>query len=257
MHETIRKKFNGFSANALRVWGVLFAAVGIAGSSIIQNTILQLDSVTSEELLTAMESNPDLFGLASVALVLQAIETCAAPIFAFLLVEGFQHTSNFKNYILRVLGCAALSEIPYNFAMSGSFIDLSSRNPVFALVIALAALYFFRLYEGKTLKLIGMKVLIFAAAFVWCRMLGVTDGVCLLIIATTLWALRNKPNVRTLFASAACMVCSMFNVFYVVSPMCFFAIHMYNGEKGDENRVFNYLIYPLLLAAAGVAAMFV
>ena len=38
--------------------------------------------------------------------------------------------------------------------------------------------------------------------------------------------------------------------------MGFMPIHFYRGEKGEENRLLNYLAYPVLLLAAGLAGMF-
>ena len=74
--------------------------------------------------------------LATIALVCQAVSTCAVPIFAFLLVEGFLHTSDWKRYLTRVSLMALAAEIPYNLAMSSKLIDLSSRNPAFGLVLS-------------------------------------------------------------------------------------------------------------------------
>lgn len=49
-------------------------------------------------------------------------------IFAFLLVEGTQHTGNFEKYLLRLLLWAFLSEIPYDFARSGSYFYWEEQN---------------------------------------------------------------------------------------------------------------------------------
>ena len=39
----------------------------------------------------------------------------AFPIFAFFVAEGLKYTKNKKRYILMLLGCAFLTQIPYAF----------------------------------------------------------------------------------------------------------------------------------------------
>lgn len=256
MSERIVRRSAGLSAGGLRAWGLILLTLGIGGRSIIQNSILHMNTIGNAELFEALQSNSALMGYATVALVLQAMETCAAPIFAMLLVEGVLHTADLKKYLLRVLGCALLSEIPYNMAYSGKYLDLAGRNPVFALVLGIVMLYFFRRYAGKDLKNIGIKFMVFAAAFVWSRMLNIADGQCIVILVAVLWFFREKKTMRSLFGFSASMLCSMFNVYYVASTMSFILIHIYNEEKGERNAVLNYLCYPLVLLCAGVAGMY-
>ena len=101
---------SGLHAGNLRAWGMLFAVAGIIGRSILQNQMLGVGVLSAEDLVQMMQSSQEAFIIATIALVLQAVETVAVPIFVFLLVEGFSHTSNWKKYILRVAAMAVLTE---------------------------------------------------------------------------------------------------------------------------------------------------
>ena len=60
------------------------------------------------------------------------------PIMAFLLVEGYKHTSNFKRYALRLLLFAFITYIPYMWAMRGF-----GLNVLFTLLLGLITLYLY------------------------------------------------------------------------------------------------------------------
>lgn len=250
-------KSKGFSGNAIRTWGYLFLLMGIAGQSIIQNRILGLGSVTTADLLAAMEANPTLMPMATLALVFQAIQTCAAPIFAFLLVEGFIHTSNRKNYLIRVACVALASELPYNLAMSGKLIDLSSRNPVFGLVLGMITLMFYASYQDFTLSHRLIKLVITVAGMVWGKMLGIADGSCLVFLIATFWGFRNKPSVRNMAVMGATCLCSLASIYYLAAPMAVLTLYMYNDEPGPRNVKFNYTAYPVALLILGLIAKFI
>ena len=112
----------------------------------------------------------------TLALLLQAMETCAVPIFAFLLVEGVEHTSSLRNCALRVAGLAVLSELPYNLATSGKLLDTTSRNPVFGLVVCLVMVYLYQKFPEKNAPHLLLRVLVTAAAVIWCSMLSIRYG---------------------------------------------------------------------------------
>lgn len=251
-----RRRTRGIGAGALRNWGIIFLAVGIAGRSILQNAVLGLGGMSNMELFNAMQADANVMNISTVALVFQAIETCAAPLFAFLLVEGFLHTSNFEKYLIRV-GCLALvSELPYNLAMTGDIFYLTSRNPVFALFLSLVMLFFFNKYSEKGIKNLFIKAMIFAAAFLWCLMLHVDQGICLVTMVAVLWLVRKKGNMRAILGFCSAMVCSVFDIFYMVSAMSFIFLHLYNGEEGNQSRAFSYAVYPGMLLVIGIAAKF-
>lgn len=251
-----RRSSKGTDAAAIRKWGMIFLTIGIIGQSIIQNRLLDLGSVSGNELLTAMNTNPMLMPLLTAALVCKVIETCAAPLFAFLLVEGFQRTASFEKYLIRVGAVAIISELPYNLAYGGKIFELTSRNPVFGLVICLVMLFFYTRYPEKGLKNFAMKALITAAAFLWCLMLHIDQGICLVVMVAMLWYARSKSNERAVLGFCSAMVCTLFDMYYIGSCMAFIMLHRYDEERGEQNEKFNYAFYPAVLLAVGIVGLF-
>lgn len=249
------RKPSGINRQALRIWATVFLVAGIAGKSIIQNSILGLGSVNGEQLLEMMNQNSSVMGMVTLALVLQAVEVCAVPLFVFMLVEGFKNTSDLKMYFLRVAGVALLSEIPYNLAVGGKFIDLQSRNPAVGLVLCMVMMYLYQRYEGKSIGKILIKILVTVAGALWTGILGVEHGLSCVIICAALWFTWEKANLRTFIGCSASMCCCVASPFYMAAPLSFLAIHFYNGEKGEENKWVNYLAYPVLLGMFALASL--
>lgn len=255
--ERIQPRRNkGLTTAGLRVWGMLFVAAGIVGRSILQNRILGLSDPSSPGLLAVLESNPDMMMYATMAIVLQALETCAVPIFAFLLTEGMEHTRDVKKYMLRVLGIAAAAELPFNIAMSGRLLDLGTRNPVFGLVFAMIVILFSKHYGEKTFKNAVIRIFVALCGAAWCTMLRIEYGSTLVIISAVLWAFRMKPSYRNVAGATATILCSLSSMFFMAAPMGFLAVFLYNGEEGDVNPTVKYAAYPTILLVAAVAGMF-
>lgn len=245
----------GNDAAKLRKWAYIFLAVGVVGKSMLQNAMLGMNTLSGEEFLAALDGTGSIVIL-TVALMCRITATCAVPLLAFLLVEGFQRTSSFEKYLLRVGALALICELPYNFAMNGQLLHTGTRNPVFALVLCLVMLHFFTRFSEKSLKNILMKVLIFAAAFGWCWMLKIDDGIFMVIYVAALWFTRKKGNLRAMYAFSGAMVSSLFSMYYMGSGLSCIMLHRYNEERGEQNRLFNYAFYPVTLLVVGIAAKF-
>ena len=247
----------GINRNALRTWALMLAVAGMAGRGLIQTHILAVGSVTTEQLLEMMNASSQTMILATVSLALQLVETMAVPLFALLLAEGVTHTSDLKQYALRVNGCALASEIPYDLLVHGKAFAMTAQNPVFGMVLGLVVLTFFRMYEEKGLKNFFVKLLVVAMGILWAKMLRIDMGACMVLMVWPMFALRHKTMYRNLMAACMAMICCMFSLFFVVAPFGCLLLHFYNGEKGEEepSRVVTYLAYPVvtaLLAAAGI-----
>lgn len=80
---------------------------------------------------------------------LNCIGRLAFPIFAFMIVQGYLHTSNVKKYALRLLICAAITEVPFDLFYGGTAFYPFHQNVLWTFLIALLAMMFI----DKALKL--------------------------------------------------------------------------------------------------------
>jgi TraX protein. len=77
-------------------------------------------------------------------LVMRMIGRIAFPIFAYFIVQGFLHTSDFRKYFMRIGIFALISEIPFDLVFSGKVLELHSQNVMFTMLIGLGMLFFLR-----------------------------------------------------------------------------------------------------------------
>lgn len=244
----------GIDRNKLRLWGLVIIALGVLSRGILQNRVLGVNSGGSEQLLEVLSMSGGMTA-AAVALALQAVESCAVPVFALLLTDGFRRTGSVKRYFLRVAGTAVLSEIPYNFAMSGRLLDMSSRNPMFGLVLSMAALYFYRQYAENSFQNVLVKAFVCMAAVLWALILRVQYGASMVLIVSTLWFLWDRKVLKLLMASAVAICCCIGDPLFMFAPFGFLLTHFYNGEEGLSIRWLQYLMYPILLLLIGAVGV--
>ncbi len=248
--QTERKGLNKCS---LYIWGLVFVLAGILSRSILQNGILQMNALTAEQLLEKMSASTAAMAVATVSIVLQAVETCAIPIFAFLLVDRFEKGKNEKKLLLCLLATAVISEIPYNLAMYGQVLHTATRNPAVALVIGLAVLYFFRRFSENAFANVLIKIFVGICAVLWAVMLNVEHGLPLLLVIMTMWALRNKKAMAILFGGAVASGCVLFSPFYIGAALGILPVHFYKAEEEEKEIALPlYAAYPVMLAVLGV-----
>lgn len=66
----------------------------------------------------------------------------AFPIFAFLIVEGYFHTHDFRKYLLRLFIFALISEVPFNLITGGGIFYPFHQNVLFTFILGLLAIRF-------------------------------------------------------------------------------------------------------------------
>lgn len=255
---TLKQKVRDFSlsTSALRAFGLVSLTAGLAGA-VIQRS-LGVGAVSNSQLWELLQDSTGAMWLATIALVFQGLEACAIPIFVTLLIEGAQHTSSFKNYLLRVLLLAVVCEIPYNLAVGGRLWAPESLNPVFAMASCLVMLYFFLRFPEKKASNTAIKAMAVIGVFLWSNILHITDGACCVLLTAVLWAMRDKVNMRNLLGILTMAACSVFSPFNLVGALGFLPVYFYSGEvKPHTNRLLNYLAYPVLLIVFWLLSLFV
>lgn len=172
----------------------------------------------------------------------------AFPIFCFLLVEGFIHTSNRNKYAYRLLIFAFLSQIPYSLAFSQQLLDFRKLNVFFTLLIGFLVVMGLDKFKKFSFKNVFYSIGIVALGVELAEWLqtdyGGNIGV-LLIVA--LYLLRYNLVYKSLVGSLIILQNSFFGIF------SFFILSFYNGERGKQWKYFFYLFYPVhLLLLVGI-----
>lgn len=88
--------------------------------------------------------------------ILRVIGRLAFPIFCFLLIEGFCHTSNWKKYLSRLFLFAILSEVPFDLAFYQTIYYPDIQNIFITLTLGLLLLKSISLVTGDALNAIKL-----------------------------------------------------------------------------------------------------
>lgn len=81
--------------------------------------------------------------------VLTGIGRLAFPIFAFMLVEGYFHTRDFRRYILRMLCFAVISEVPFDLLYGGIPFYWFHQNVLWTFLNALLGIHLIERTKAK------------------------------------------------------------------------------------------------------------
>lgn len=170
------------------------------------------------------------------------------PLFCFLLVEGFIHTSNVKKYFTRLLIFAVLSEIPYDLAFRNSFFTLEKQNVFFTLLIGLTVLIGLEKFQKRTpLNIILSLGIVFIGIFSAEFMQTDYGGWIGVLLISVLYYLREYPLLKCFAGGLVILQNSISGLF------SFIFIYFYNGERGRQWKYLFYFFYPVhLLVLVGI-----
>lgn len=201
--------------------------------TVLQRGLLGIEQQRFGELRQMMAGDARFMVLSSWAVVFQLLGGLGIPVVAFLLVEGFVHTKNYTAYLLRLLLFGLVSEIPFDYAMTGKCFYWGSQNLLFTLAVGLVMLYGLRLFAaGK-----GVKVLIVLAAAAWCLMLKTQFGLWMILLIAVYYLMYDRRE--------KLLVGGILSLAYVSAPLSNFVLKRYNHQLGPHPWKYGfYALYP-------------
>lgn len=164
-------------------------------------------------------------------------------IFAFLLVEGTQHTGNFEKYLLRLLLWAFLSEIPYDIARSGSYFYWEAQNIFWTLFIGVLGVHLIQQAQS-----IFLQSLIVVLTFVVIDLVKADYGIYALCVIYTFFLLRKKIYYSLILVQLISVVASFSGYgfqYFAFLGLC--PILLYNGKQGKKTGNIFYTFYAIHL----------
>ena len=172
----------------------------------------------------------------------------AFPIYCFLLVEGYTHTSNIKKYASRLTAFAFISEVPFDLAFFGE-IGFKHQNIFFTLFIGLAAIYFIDNKEGKYNN---NTALIILAASILATLLRTDYQYIGIIYIMAFYFTKSQPKHKRFLVIALIMFVVNLSAGWMqqFSLIALIPIYFYNNKQGIKNKILQmsfYIAYPLHL----------
>ena len=200
-------------------------------------------------------------------LLCHALGRIAAPIFWFMVAEGYHHTHNLRKYLLRLFVFALVGHFAYNFAFGIPFVPFrtsvfNQTSVIWPLFIGVIALW---VRDREGLKTWQKTVIVFVLAALafpgdW------SSPAVIVILAFG----RNRGNFKKQMLSMllwigvyAAVYIIFINPVYGLLQMCVaLAIPLlgsYNGQRGSFKgmKYFFYIYYPVHLVACGIIRILV
>lgn len=172
--------------------------------------------------------------------IMRGMGRLAFPIFCFTIVEGFQKTSNAKEYLKRLIIFALISEIPFDLAFRGALFTMKYQNVFWTLAFGLAALM---IYEDHFLpswkKILGIFLCIQLP-----NMFHTDYSMYGVLTIFAMYYFRREPLKMCMAGYIVLLLQSSTEIWAIFG---FLLIMLYNGQRGKGNKKIYYWFYPVHL----------
>lgn len=200
------------------------------------------------------------------------------PIFAFLLTEGYFHTSRLKRYVHRLLLFAILSEIPFNLAMGSRLFYPIHQNVLWSFLIAIGLMHWNE--KAKATKKTWIRIAVGCATVLLGYIIGLLTMVDFyhagILTVLTFYFFRQRKwwsyvgqalclwYINTEMLGGFSYELHLFGSTYFLmrqglALLALLPIWLYRGKQGYHSKALQYAcyaFYPLHLLILGVIKTF-
>ena len=186
----------------------------------------------------------------------------AFPLFAFLLVEGIEHTKSIPKYIFRIGILAVISEFIYDFVFYNTFLEFSNQNVLFELFLGLLILWLYKFLKTKEKgEFIIFPLLIAVIVSIVLKLdYGMGGILCIFLF----YYGRDKEGGKKYLIYFFAILMTTLNItnptvmtLQLYSLLAIIPIMMYNGQRGYKfSKYVFYAFYPLHLVILYVIRLF-
>ena len=188
--------------------------------------------------------------LATISNIFDIVGRIAFPLFCFMVVEGFFKTRSRKKYLLNLLLFGVISEVPFDMFTTASFFNTNWQNVMFTLALVLVTIWIIDILKAKMQskpKVLWyiVSLLIVGVMCIFAMMLSLDYEHHAILIGYFFYLFHDMPIFSIPFAYA-----SMYDQPWAL--LGFGLTLTYNGERGRQYKMLNYLFYPVHLLILGI-----
>ena len=196
--------------------------------------------------------------------ILRCVGRLAFPLFAFMAVEGYLRTRSLKNYLLRLLMLAVISEIPFDLLVSGSVFYPVHQNVIWTIVLGLCCIWAFEnIAAGRKMMPSAVVIIASLGAAIIANVDYSSAGVLTLLAFYAFRGSTVRCRLLQLLSLGFINLVLLGGVeltfpYQALAVLSLPIIWLYDGSQGPHNgfiKAANYLFYPahmLILALLAI-----
>lgn len=241
------------SVDALKIIGAVLTAVYFFSIAVIQNGVLHVFDYTREQLMELLAQSEEAAMWANVSSILSLVGMVAIPIFAYLLVQGVEHTASIQRYILTVFVFAVVSEPLYDLAMFNRPWSWAEQNSLWTVFISLVMLWLMKTFQGKGAMPVVLNVAFVIAGCFLAMLVRCKFGGGFVLMVAILYLLRERKSVSY-------WVGVLEGLLYYSASLGFIPVALCSGsrrEAGKWGKYVYYALYPIMMAVFALWVRFV